>query len=207
MANLEVAELVNRSPVDRSCIGTHSIDIRPAIRRFLTFKFGRRSVELRGRRTGSPRYSDDPLPYRISRACFEQAPCWCRAASTGPGRAAFVKSGNWPQHRGSWLGLLGNHAWGLYGCYGVYVVLTERLSCTSRNSHAHRKRTPAGRQEKPAQVSAGCWAGIDRPSIDHRPRLRRRPPLCRAGFTRLPLVYWRAPGDLFKGRLPSPVQN
>ena len=28
-------------------------------------------------------------------------------------------------------------SWGIYGCYRVYVVLTGRLSCTSRNSHAH----------------------------------------------------------------------
>ena len=27
--------------------------------------------------------------------------------------------------------------WGLYDCYGVYVVLTLRLACISRNSHPH----------------------------------------------------------------------
>ena len=127
----------------------------------------------------------------------------CRAASAPPTGFLLPTQKFGPNSvavtRSTW------QSWGLYGCYEVYAVLTWMLSCTFRNSHAHR-RTPVWHREQPAQVSAGCWAGIDIP-IDHWPKFRRRPPLCQAGFTWLILVFWRVPGDNeFKGRFPNPVR-
>ena len=62
----------------------------------------------------------------------------------------------------------------------------------------------------PPEQSPGCQAGIDR-LTNYRPKLGRRPPVYRPGFAKLPLVYWRAPGDfwslVFEGHRPSPVQN
>ena len=49
--------------------------------------------------------------------------------------------------------------------------------------------------------------GVDR-FTNYRPKLGRRPPLYRPGFARLPLVYWRAPGDfwslVFRRATPEP---
>ena len=92
-------------------------------------------------------------------------------------------------------------SWNLSGCYGPPGM----LSCTPRNIHEHR-RAQAGCWAELARVSAGCWASIDRP-IGSRPKLGRRPPICRASFARLLLVYYQAPDDLSKGRLPSSVRN
>ena len=84
----------------------------------------------------------------------------------------------------------------LCGCYGPPGM----LSCTSRNSHAHR-RTQAGRWAEPARVSVECWAGIDRP-IDQWPKLGRRPPICRAGPT--PVSVLTGAGRLVKRAPPEP---
>ena len=86
-----------------------------------------------------------------------------RAASTGPGRAPLVNWGICPQLHGSYLVFVAilESIKKKYGCYGPPGM----LSCTSRNSHAHR-RTQAGRWAKPARVSAECRPGVGRASTD-----------------------------------------
>ena len=63
MANLEVVELVNRSQVDRSGIGKHSLDIWAAIW---------------WNPDGDLQSSAAAARHVQSRTCFERAPCWCR---------------------------------------------------------------------------------------------------------------------------------
>ena len=71
------------------------------------------------------------------------------------------------------------------------------------------------RTSEDARQDVGRSPPERRPVVDrftnYRPKLGRRPPLYRPSFARLPLVYWRAPGDfwslVFEGHRPSPVQN
>ena len=92
----------------------------------------------------------------------------------------------------------------------------RNMTCTNFRcpiySRSGRRRTP-GRTSggtRPSVGRPGCQAGVDR-FINYRPKFGRRPPLYRPDFARLPLVYWRAPGDfwslVFEGHRPSPVQN
>ena len=68
----------------------------------------------------------------------------------------------------------------------------------------------SGRRRTPGRTSGGARSSVARVSTDlliYRPKLGRRPPLYRPGFPRLPLGYWRAPGDfwslVFEGHRPS----
>ena len=140
MANFEVEELVNRSPVDRSGIGKHSIDIRAAIRRFKNI-FGFRIRTEVSRAARPPHEVPTILPVSrptlyctksgVLRAHSVLVSIRRRAASTGPAGL-----------------LLSTQKFGPNS-----VAVTWQL---------HR-RTPAGRRAEPARESAGCWAGIDRP--------------------------------------------
>ena len=91
----------------------------------------------------------------------------------------------------------------------------RNMTCTNFRcpiyARSGRRRTPGRTSAEPAWASSpGCRAGVDR-LTNNRPKLGRRPPLYRPGFARLPLVYWRAPGDfwslVFEGHRPSPVQS
>ena len=106
------------------------------------------SAELHGRRTGSLRYSNYPLPgpfcilpdlyyYRLSGVLRTRSVLVSGrhpTASTGPGRAPpDVNSGIWLVLRGSYgvtvcVAIMGS----IMTVSGVYVVLAGRLSCTSR---------------------------------------------------------------------------
>ena len=84
----------------------------------------------------------------------------------------------------------------------------RNMTCTNFRCPIYAR---SGRWAEPARASPGCRAGVDRWFTNYRPKLGRRPPLYRPGFARLPIVYWRAPGDfwslVFEGHRPSPVQN
>ena len=159
MANFEVAEIVNRSPVDRSGIGKHSIDIRAAIRRFQTI-FGFK-IRTEVGRTARPPHG---VPTILERPPFVSCPTCTKSdvlrmhSVLGSSRRRADSTGSSRQLRNlsptPWqlLGLRGNPC-----CYG----LPGRLSCTSRNSHAHRR------------TQAGCWAEPARVSAERRPGVRR----------------------------------
>ena len=104
-------------------------------------------------------------------------------------------------------------SWGLYGCYGVYTW------CLLDGRHVHPVTAThiGGHRQDVGDVGRslpGCWPRVARASTDlliiDRNLDGAAPALMScmwADFAQLPLVYWRAPGDLFKGRLPSPVRN
>ena len=193
MANCEVAELVNRrSPVDRSGIGKHSIDIRAAIRWFWTmFGFKIRTEVGRAARPphGVPTVTilERPPPPQV-----ERTPVWCRAAAgrllQPPGRAPLVNWGIWPQLNWSYVVYVAivEFIWLLRGlleyCHVHFVTATHiggrrqdggRIHWSLTETRTATAHMPNGLRPTPVSVLTGAGRLVQRAPPESRPKCDR----------------------------------